>query len=100
MGGVKAHVGIGMQGSGSRDPPFEDRSQMVPSRFPSLAATAQYLPPQPAQTLPESSQHYDVSRHSMIAVIAFHDPFQPLAYDPDRFMHLPAQLLLDALKLR
>jgi hypothetical protein len=83
-----------MQGTGSRNPPFEGRSQTVPSRSPPLTTTAQSLPPQHAQTIPESPQHRDVTRHSVITVITFHDPFQPLAHDAHRLMHLPAQLLL------
>jgi hypothetical protein len=35
----------------------------------------------------------------MIAVVALHDPFQPLSHDAHRLMHLPAQLLLDGLEL-
>src|ERR1039458_3147471 len=54
---VKSHVGIWMQGTGSRYPPFEGRSQSVPSRSPPLATMAQCLPPQHAQTVPESPHH-------------------------------------------
>src|ERR1019366_8228892 len=77
-----------------------DEAPAVPSRPPPLAATAQGLPPQLTETVPESSQHRDVSRHSVVTVITFHDPLQPRAHDAHRLMHLPAQLLLQRQKLR
>ena len=79
MGNVKSHVGIWVQDSGSRYPPVEGRSQPVPSRPPALAAAAQNGPPKRTQMVPESSQHYDVARYGLIAVVTFHDLFQPLA---------------------
>ena len=49
---------------------------------------------------PESSQNHDVPRYGMVSVITFHNPFQPPAYNADRLMHLPAQLLFQRQKLR
>jgi hypothetical protein len=57
MGSVEAHIGIGVQNAGPRNPALEDGPEPVPS------------------------------------VITFHDPFQPLAHDAHRRMHLPAHLL-------
>ena len=90
MHSVKAHVGIGMQDTGSRDPSLEVRAQAIPAGPSLLAAAAQSLPPQSAETVAESSQHRAVARYGVIRVVAFHDPFQPCAYGAHRRMQVPA----------
>ena len=85
-----------MQNTGARNPTVEDRAQAVPSRPSLLAAAAQSLPPQSAETVPESAQRRKVPRYGVITVVAFDHPFQPCSDDADGLMHLTAQLLLDS----
>jgi hypothetical protein len=83
-----------MQGTGSWNPSVESRPKTIPAWSP-LTTTAQCLPPQHAETVTESPQHGQVTRHSVVAVIAVHDTFQPFTDSANGLMHLPAQLPFD-----
>jgi hypothetical protein len=85
---VEAHVGIRMESPWARKPPVKDRPQLFPIRLPPLTTTTQNASPVATKPFSESSERRQVARHRVVAVVAFHHPFQPRSDLRDRLVHL------------
>ena len=89
-----------MQDSGYGYPPVEDRSQGLPPPLCALAATNQDVPPEPIDALSEGAQLIDISRNSVVLVVAIDHLPKPCTNLTDTIV-LPAEKLdLDGLQLR
>jgi hypothetical protein len=84
-----------MQDARTRYPPFKGWAKTLPTRTAALAATPEHGAPQIAEPVAEEPQRHRVTRHSMIAVVAFHNTFQPLPDGVDPLMHSLAQHRFD-----
>ncbi len=87
MDSVKANARIRVQSTGPGYPPGESGSNSVPARAAPLTATPKDAAPQRAEPIAKSTQRSQVFGYSMIAIVAFHDAFQPRPYFADRLMH-------------
>ena len=85
-----------MQDARTRYPPFEGRAKTLPTRTASLATTPEHGAPQIAEPLSETAQRDRVTRHSVIAIVAFHNTFQPLSDNADPLVHSLAQHRFDS----
>jgi hypothetical protein len=87
---VEAFIRIRMKSTWTRNPPLEDRPQMVLIWLPPLTAPAQNMPPVTAKLFAEPRKHRQVTRYSVVSVIAVHHPFQPRSDALHRLVHHPA----------
>src|SRR3974377_397638 len=95
MSSVEAGVRVGMQDSGYGYPSVECRSQGLPPPLCALAATNQDVPPEPIDALSEGAQLIDISRNSVVLVVAVDDLPEPCTDLTDTIM-LPAEKLSPA----
>jgi len=65
-------------------PPFEGWAKTLPARTAALAATPEHGAPQVAERWRKRPNVTVFPGYSMIAVVAFHNTFQPLPDDVDR----------------
>src|SRR5215472_11082152 len=100
MSGVKASFRVRVQDSGVWDPPFEDRSELLPLPSSALAATSQYTSPQSIDAPSEGTQLMDVSGHCVVLVVAVDDLPKPCTDFAWASMHPVMKLDLDGLQLR
>ena len=89
-----------MQDSGVWDPPFEDRSELLPLPSSALAATSQYSSPQSIDAPSEGTQLMDISGHCVVLVVAVDDLPKPCTDFAWAGMHPASKLDLDGLELR
>src|SRR5215831_13928141 len=94
MIGGEAKRGIRVECAGFRKPPVLQHKHLLPGHA-LLAATAQGVPPEPQQAMPESAQAADVSRDRVVVEVALHDRLEPFASLTHRIVHALAKLLFD-----
>jgi hypothetical protein len=100
MGGVEAHLGIGVQDFRARYPSFEQRSESLPPSAGTLTAACECLIPQSIDALPEGAQLSDIPGHCVVLVVVVDDLPKPCTDDAWTIMHPAAKLDLDSLELR
>src|ERR1051325_4247628 len=93
MGGETTR-GLRMERSGFGKPPVLQLKHLLP-RHALLASAAQCVPPEPQQSMPESSQAADVSRDRVIVEVALHDRLEPFASLTHRIVHAWTKLLFE-----
>src|SRR5262250_2485018 len=81
MIGGEANRGIRMERAGFRKPPVLQPKHLLPGHA-LLASTAQCVPPEPQQSMPESSQAADVSRDRVVVETASSRPCQVPSVSP------------------
>jgi len=79
--GVETHVRIRMQDVRARYHRSKVWAKTLPARTAALAATPEHGAPQDCRAVAEEAQRHRVTGYSMIAVVAFHNTFQPLPDD-------------------
>ena len=82
-----------MERAGFRKPPVFQLKHLLPWHA-LLASTAQCVPPEPQQSMPELSQAGDVSRDRVVVEVALHDRLEPFASLTHRIVHASMKLLL------
>ena len=87
-----------MERAGFRKPPVLQLKHLLPGHA-LLASTAQCVPPEPQQSMPESSQAADVSRDRVVVEVALHDRLEPFASLTHRIVHALTKLLFDLSQL-
>src|SRR5580693_10534167 len=98
MVGGEANRGIRMERAGFRKPPVLQPEHLLP-RHTLLASTAQCVPPEPQQSMPESSHAADVSRDRVVVEVALHDRLEPFASLTHRIVQALTKLLFDLSQL-
>ena len=87
-----------MERAGFRKPPGLQLEHLRPWHV-LLASTAQSVPPEPQQSMPESSQAADVSWDRVVVEVALHDRLEPFASLSHRIVHALTKLLFDLSQL-
>ena len=83
-----------MEHAGPREPTVTQPKHLFPGH-PLLASATQCVPPEPQQSMPESSQAADVSRDRVVVEVALYDRLEPFASLSHGIVHALTKLLLD-----
>jgi hypothetical protein len=94
MIGGEANRGIGMERAGFRKPPVLQLKHLLAGHA-LLASATECVPPEPQQSMPESSQAADVSRDRVVVEVAVHDRLEPFASLTHRIVHALTKLLFE-----
>jgi hypothetical protein len=96
----KSDYRIGVQHSGRVEPPCSESDHLLPTRPLPTAPSHERLPPQAHEAISEAGQHGEISRDSLMLVIASNYGSEPSTSFAHRAMHAAAQLQLDCCQAR
>ena len=84
-----------MKNTRPRNPAVRQLWHPRPRQMMLLTPMDQHRPPEPNHPIAECGQTIGVSRYCVVVEVTLHDRSKPFAVMPNRFMHAPAELLLD-----
>src|SRR6266511_4669519 len=98
-GGVKAHLGVGVQDAGRWEPSLSETVGALPGPVVALAATPKRPAPVPGHLVPEGLDRPGVARHGVVGEVSSHHTGQPGALLRDGPMPACLELVFDLLEL-